>query len=120
MDDLLIRYNYDTFAPEKFEPWMNFEASPKTGSRGLDFPLWDLDRMPTRLSDIWSQHDFTVENAIQYFAQIPKRRRAGERLAPFHVERLDYRNQERDQFYKRLERNGPKAVEEFCKAFPNG
>jgi len=62
----------------------------------------------------------SVENAIQYFSQIPSRRRAGERLAPFHVERLDYRNQEREQFYKALERNGPRAVEEFKKAFPNG
>ncbi|MBI5823418.1 MAG: hypothetical protein HZB18_05270 [Chloroflexi bacterium] len=60
------------------------------------------------------------ENAIQYFAQIPQRRKAGERLAPFHVERLDYRNQEREQFYRALERNGPKAVEEFRKAFPTG
>lgn len=61
-----------------------------------------------------------VENAIQYFSQIPQRRKAGERLAPFHVERLDYRNQERDQFYKALERNGQKAVNEFRKAFPSG
>jgi hypothetical protein len=62
----------------------------------------------------------SVENAIQYFSQIPMRRRAGERLAPFRVERLDFRNQERDLFYKRLERNGTKAVDEFRKAFPNG
>jgi hypothetical protein len=62
----------------------------------------------------------SVENAIQYFVQIPQRRKAGERLAPFHVERLDYRNQERDQFYKALERNGQKAVDEFRKAFPSG
>jgi hypothetical protein len=62
----------------------------------------------------------SVENAIQYFVQIPQRRKAGERLAPFHVERLDYRNQEREQFYKALERNGQKAVDEFRKAFPSG
>lgn len=62
----------------------------------------------------------SVENAIQYFSQIPARRKAGERLAPFRVERLDYRNQERNLFYKRLERNGQKAVDEFRKAFPNG
>lgn len=62
----------------------------------------------------------SMENAIQYFTQIPARRREGERLAPFHVERLDYRNQERDRFYKHLERNGRKALEEFKKAFPMG
>ena len=62
----------------------------------------------------------SVDNALEYFTQIPQRRSAGERLAGFRVERFDYRNQERDQFYKRLERNGPRAVEEFKKAFPNG
>jgi hypothetical protein len=60
MDDLLTRYNYDSFVPEKFEPWMNFESSPKTGTAGLDFPLWKPDQTPTRLSEIWSQHDYTV------------------------------------------------------------
>jgi len=24
MDDLLTRYNYDSFTPEKFKQWMNF------------------------------------------------------------------------------------------------
>jgi hypothetical protein len=62
----------------------------------------------------------SVENAIEYFSQIPARRKAGERLAGFRVERLDFRNQERDLFYKRLERNGQKALDEFKKAFPNG
>jgi len=36
------------------------------------------------------------------------------------VERLDYRNQERERFYKHLERNGQKAVDEFREAFPKG
>ena len=60
MDDWLTRYNYDSFVPEKFESWMNFDASPKTGTAGLDFPLWDLAQTPTRLSEIWSRHDFTI------------------------------------------------------------
>jgi hypothetical protein len=59
----------------------------------------------------------SVANAIDYFLVIPDRRRAGERLAPFHVERLDYRNQDRDAFYKGLECDGPKAVREFREAF---
>ena len=59
----------------------------------------------------------SVASAIDYFLAIPARRRAGERLAPFHVERLDYRNQDRDAFYKGLERDGPKAVREFREAF---
>ena len=60
MDDLLTRYNYDSFTPEKFEPWLNFENSPKTGTTAPDFPLWDLDQTATRLSEVWSRYDFTV------------------------------------------------------------
>ena len=60
MDDLLTRYNYDSFLPEKFEQWMNFEASPKTGSPGPDFPLWNLDQAPIHLSEVWSQYDYTI------------------------------------------------------------
>jgi hypothetical protein len=48
---------------------------------------------------------------------VSDRRHARERLAPFRVERLDYRNQERTAFFKGLERNGPKAVQEFRDAF---
>jgi hypothetical protein len=38
-------------------------------------------------------------------------------LAPFKVERLDFRSQDQEAFYKGLERNGPKAVKEFKEAF---
>jgi hypothetical protein len=67
-------------------------------------------------SDWTNAHN--VENALIYFLEVLQRRQAGERLAPFHVERLDYRNQDRQKFYQALERNGPKAVLEFQKAFP--
>ncbi len=59
----------------------------------------------------------SVENAIEYFVDVLKRRRTGERLAPFRVERLDYRGQDRTAFYEALERNGPKAIWEFREAF---
>ncbi|MBI4732378.1 MAG: hypothetical protein HY781_09720 [Chloroflexi bacterium] len=62
----------------------------------------------------------SVENALIYFLEVLQRRQAGERLAPFHVERMDYRNQDRQKFYQGLERNGPKAVTEFRNAFPDG
>jgi len=58
--DLLARYNYDEFVPEKFERWLNFPASPPLGEPAPDFPLWYLDGRETRLSEIWSQHAFTV------------------------------------------------------------
>jgi hypothetical protein len=71
--------------------------------------------VPIYKSD-WSDAH-SVENAIIYFLQVLDRRRSGERMAPFHVERLDYRIQDREAFYGGLERNGPKAVDEFRNAF---
>ncbi len=59
----------------------------------------------------------SVANAVEYFLDVAQRRRTGERLAPFRVERLDYRNQDRETFYRGPERNGPKAVREFRAAF---
>lgn len=59
----------------------------------------------------------SVENAIEYFLNVLERRRSGERLTPFRVERLDFRIQDQTAFYKGLERNGAKAVREFRAAF---
>lgn len=59
----------------------------------------------------------SIANAIEYFLDVLVRRRAGERLVPFNVDRLDYRTKDQEAFYKALERNGPKAVREFRKAF---
>jgi hypothetical protein len=59
----------------------------------------------------------SVENTVEYFLDVVVRRRGGERLAPFRVERLDYRTQDQAAFYRGLERNGPKAVREFREAF---
>jgi hypothetical protein len=57
---LIARYNYDEFIPENFEPWLNFASSPPLGYPGPDFPLWHLDGRETTLSEIWSQHAFTI------------------------------------------------------------
>jgi hypothetical protein len=59
----------------------------------------------------------SVENAIEYFMGVVNRRRAGERMADFQVERLDFRTSDPDGFAAGLERNGPKAVREFKAAF---
>ena len=59
----------------------------------------------------------SIEKSLEYLLNVTQRRRDGERLAGFHVERLDYRPQDREGFYKGLERNGPKAVREFDEAF---
>jgi hypothetical protein len=59
----------------------------------------------------------SVANAVEYFISAGARRRGGESLAPFHVERLDFRIQDRERFYAGRARNGPKAVEEFKKVY---
>lgn len=60
MNDLLTRYNYDCFVPEKYEQWDNFDASPKIGELAPDFPLWYLDQTPTQLHKILSQNQYTI------------------------------------------------------------
>lgn len=59
----------------------------------------------------------SVESAVEYLLSVRTRRERNERLAPFRVERLDYRTQDREAFDRALERNGPRAVREFRAAF---
>jgi hypothetical protein len=78
---------------------------------------WLINRAGTILykSD-WT--DVTsVDRAVEYFLSVNQRRREGQPLAPFRVERLDYRVRDMDGFNKGLERSGPKAVKEFAEAF---
>ena len=77
--------------------------------------IFNKSGFPVYKSD-WTDVD-SVEQAIIYLLRIGERRRNKERLAPFRVERIDFRVQDQDAFYKGLERNGPKAVREFDEAF---
>lgn len=78
---------------------------------------WIFNRqgVPLYKSD-WTD-SASVANMLDYLVQVVQRRRGGERLAPFRVERVDYRNVDRDAFYAGLARSGPKAVTEFDNAF---
>ena len=58
--DLFTRYDYDEFVPSEFEPWMRFDDSPRLGEPASDFPMWDLDGNPTRLSALWSRNLYTI------------------------------------------------------------
>ncbi len=58
--DLQTLYNYDAFIPEKFERWMNFDASPPLGLAAPDFPVWHLDGSETTLADVWATHTYTI------------------------------------------------------------
>ena len=71
--------------------------------------------VPVYKSD-WSDAA-SIENALRYYLDVLARRRNGERVAPFRVERLDYRTQDREGFFAGLARSGPKAVREFEEAF---
>ncbi len=59
----------------------------------------------------------SIANAVEYLLDVIARRRDGQRLVPFRVERLDFRHKDQDAFYEGLERNGPKAVREYRQAF---
>ncbi len=59
----------------------------------------------------------SVDNALQYYLDISRRRKDRETLAPFTVQRLDYRNADRLAFFNGLTRNGRQAVHDFIKAF---
>lgn len=78
---------------------------------------WIFNRsgVPIYKSDWTDTH--SVSSAIDYFIDVIARRRQGEKLAPFRVERLDYYNDDRVAFFAGLDRCGPKAVAEFEAAF---
>jgi hypothetical protein len=59
----------------------------------------------------------SVIAALEYFLDMHTLRRQGNQLGPFRVERIEYRDVDRDAFFEGLARNGPKAVEEFKTAF---
>ena len=59
----------------------------------------------------------SIANALDYFLGVITRRREGQRLVPFRVERLDFRHKDQDAFYRGLERNGPKAVREYRQVY---
>ncbi len=59
-NDLLARYNYHSFIPDLFEPWMRFDESPPIGEFAPDFPLWSLEGNETSLAETWAAHRYLV------------------------------------------------------------
>ncbi|MCA9900298.1 MAG: hypothetical protein H6654_11670 [Ardenticatenaceae bacterium] len=80
---------------------------------GMPNMTWIFNRaaVPVYKAD-WTDVN-SVGNALEYFLDVAERRRNQEKLSPFRVERLDYRESDRERFYKGLALNGPKAVREF-------
>ncbi|MCH8979167.1 MAG: hypothetical protein IH945_07980 [Armatimonadetes bacterium] len=58
--DLIERYNYDSFTREKFGPWMRFEESPDLGQPATDHPLLRIDEIETSLKEEWRRHKYLV------------------------------------------------------------
>ena len=59
----------------------------------------------------------SVQSALEHLLDARERRRAGQRTVGFHVERLDYRRRDREEFFKVLEQCGPQAVQDFSDTF---
>jgi len=57
--DRISYYNYAMFGRQAFE-MLRWEHSPPIGRPAPDFAVWDLDGNETKLSDLWSQHTYTV------------------------------------------------------------
>lgn len=66
----------------------------------------------------WTDTD-SVTRMLDYLLTVGERRKSGERLSPFLVERVDYRVQDTDGFYEGLARNGQQAVDDFMTTFPD-
>lgn len=66
----------------------------------------------------WTDTD-SVVRMIDYLLDVQQRRKNRERLAPFRVERLEYRDVDRAAFYEGLQRNGQQAVDDFSRTFPD-
>lgn len=54
------KYNYDSFTPQNFQPWLRFDDSPPLGERGPNFSLWTLNKEKVVLSDLWGEHLYTI------------------------------------------------------------
>ncbi|MBZ0267027.1 hypothetical protein K8I85_02625 [bacterium] len=59
----------------------------------------------------------SVRDMLEKIVALPERRKGGVRIAPFQVQRVEWREADRARFHEGLERSGPKAVEEFRAAF---
>jgi hypothetical protein len=84
---------------------------------GMPNMSWIFDRVgrPFYKGD-WTDGE-SIAQALVHFLNSAEKRRNKQPMAPFLVERLDFRVNDQEGFYRGLERNGPKAVQEFRDAF---
>lgn len=77
---------------------------------------WMFNRSGTPIYKSNWTDSASVANAIDYYLDVTQRRRNREKLAPFKVERLDYRPHDRTAFDKGLLAAGQRAYDEFVAA----
>lgn len=78
---------------------------------------WIFDRTGTVLyKSNWTDAG-SVIRALEHFLDVGQQRRQKARLAPFRVERVEYREVDRAAFDEGLARSGQKAVDEFRAIF---
>jgi len=61
----------------------------------------------------------SVIDMLDYLLNLEDRRKNHERVAPFFVERLEYRTIDREAFFAGLRRNGQQAVDDYVRTFPD-
>ena len=86
---------------------------------GMPNMTWIFNRSGTRSTSLIGL-TASVANAIDYFLDVTCRRRNHEKLAPFLVERLDYRPHDRAEFDVGLLAAGQRAYDEFVAAEEQG
>ena len=59
----------------------------------------------------------SAENAVEYYLDVQARRKNRERLAPFMVERIDYRDVNKEARLAGLAKAGQKAVDDWVKLY---
>ncbi len=81
---------------------------------------WIFNRsgMPLYKSD-WTDAK-SAENAVIYYLDVLDRRRNREKLAPFKVERLDYRDVDKEKRLAGLLRAGPQALSDWQTLYDQG
>lgn len=57
-----------------------------------------------------------IESFVQRYRAARDERRAGGTMSPYMSEQLEFRHVDREMFYDRLRRNGPRAYDEFKRA----
>jgi hypothetical protein len=66
----------------------------------------------------WTDTD-SVIRMVEYLLEVQEMRKSRQRLAPFRVERIDFREIDRQAFVDGLVRNGQQAVDDFLRFSPD-